>query len=518
MNQLDAKLLVVLLISLAISAGAAWWLAGRYRKALLRHMTAAAPDPAAPPAHERSSSASAPTQHVPFNLQRNRRHNRRLAIVIISISALIGATTGAFELLVVHTTAGFGWQRWLLLSLTYAWPLVPALGLLWRWPIGRTVAGIVAYLLCLTPLILVGSNVEQTLTLVTGWLASTTVLPLLTLLGLTASARIRAIAPLLFPPVLVMSALSMLGVEWLALAIEAPPATLVALVETLGAMPTLLLAVAVPWAVGIWPALGMLRLTARAYRRKRFSDLSYLFAIFWLAVLIGMALPSTHSAAGMWAFAIVLAWLWIPLGFLAARRWLRPPAPAATMLVLRVFNRDAEVANLFDAVTERWRATGNTLLIAGTDVITHTLDADDLFVFLSRRLGERFITAEADVSRHIGDLDLAPDHDGRYRINECYCSDATWQPALQALLARSDAVLMDLRDFSADNQGCRFELAALAKAGHVARIVILTNDATDRTTAEADLGVAAARVSWLDVDTSSARNGRRILSALAGAH
>ena len=237
MNQLDAKLLVVLLISLAISAGAAWWLAGRYRKALLRHMTAAAPDPAAPPAHERSSSASAPTQHVPFNLQRNRRHNRRLAIVIISISALIGATTGAFELLVVHTTAGFGWQRWLLLSLTYAWPLVPALGLLWRWPIGRTVAGIVAYLLCLTPLILVGSNVEQTLTLVTGWLASTTVLPLLTLLGLTASARIRAIAPLLFPPVLVMSALSMLGVEWLALAIETPPATLVALVETLGAMP-----------------------------------------------------------------------------------------------------------------------------------------------------------------------------------------------------------------------------------------------------------------------------------------
>ncbi len=334
MNQLDAKLLVVLLVSLAAAASAALWLAGRYRKAMLRHM-AAAPGDRSGSAEPTASTAAAPTPLVAFDRKRNRRQNLRLAIVIIVISALVAATTGVFELLVVHTTAGFGWHRWLLLSLTYAWPVVPSLGLLWRWPIGRTVLGIVCYLLCLTPLILLGSNVEQTITLVTGWLASTTVLPLLTLLALTAAARIRAVAPLLFPPAMLMSALSMLCVDWLAVTIESPPPTVIALVDTLGAMPTLLLAVAVPWVIGIWPALWMLRVTASAYRRKRFSGLSYLFGIFWLVVLFAMALPGTHSEAGLWAFALVFAWLWIPLGFLAARGWLKPPTPAPMLLVLR---------------------------------------------------------------------------------------------------------------------------------------------------------------------------------------
>ncbi len=182
-----------------------------------------------------------------------------------------------------------------------------------------------------------------------------------------------------------------------------------------------------------------------------------------------------------------------------------------------MFHRDAQVARLFDTVTERWRATGNTLLIAGTDVISHTLDADDLFIFLSRRLGERFITDADDIARHIDELDLVPDHDGRHRINECYCNDATWQPTLLALLAWSDAMLMDLRDFTAENHGCRVELATLSQAAHVARIVILTNDATDRATAEADLGAAAARAHWLDMGETSPHSGRDVLAALAGA-
>ena len=40
MGNLDGQLLFGLLVSLAVSAAAAWWLAGRYRKAMLRLMTA----------------------------------------------------------------------------------------------------------------------------------------------------------------------------------------------------------------------------------------------------------------------------------------------------------------------------------------------------------------------------------------------------------------------------------------------------------------------------------------------
>ena len=83
------------------------------------------------------------------------------------------------------------------------------------------------------------------------------------------------------------------------------------------------------------------------------------------------------------------------------------------------------------------------------------------------------------------------------------------------MLARADAVLMDLRDFAASNAGCRFELAALADAAHVGRIVILCNAATDRATAEADLGAAHARCQWLDVPASTRGLGRQVLAALA---
>ncbi|MCB1959178.1 MAG: hypothetical protein KDE68_01425 [Rhodocyclaceae bacterium] len=512
MQNLDALLLTVLLTALAVAAAAAHGIAGRYRKAMLHHMGAAPSAPAASPA---PPTLLETPPRARFDLPLNRRQTRRLSITLTAISALIGLSCAAFELLVVHTEGGFGGRKLILLALTYTWPVVPALGLLWRWSMARTVIAVALYLAALAPLILLGSNAEQSLRLVTTWLASTTVLPLIALFGLTASGRIRAIAPLLFPPALLMTGASWPGIETLAASIDAPPDALVAMVDGIGAIPTIAVFALAPWLVGVWPALAVVRAVARAYRAKRFSELAYLFGMFWLVVLISMAIPSLHSTAGAGALAIVLAWLWVPIGFGAARDWLAPPRAAPTLLVLRVFRRDAAVEALFDAVTERWRASGNTVLIAGTDLVTRTLDPDDLFVFLSRRLGERFITRAGHIPDRLAGFDMAPDHDGRYRINECYCNDTTWQPTLNALLQRSDAVLMDLRDFTAANAGCRFELDALAGANHVGRIAILFNAATDRRTAEADLGAATARCQWIEVPARPRGLGRRVLAALA---
>ncbi|MFV0664097.1 hypothetical protein [Denitromonas sp.] len=485
MGNLDGQLLFGLLVSLAVSAAAAWWLAGRYRKAMLRLMTA-------PPPRLDATAAGATTvlgataPRARFDAAINRRQNRRLAVVLVAISIALGLSTGAFELLAVHTAPGFGLNRWLILSAVYTWPVVPALGLLWRWSVWRTIGGVAAYLLGLVPIILLGSTASQTLAMVTGWLLSTTALPMLTLLGLAASGRIRAVAPLLFPAAVVLVGASLLGLGWAATLVDAPPATLLALLDAIGAVPTLLVFIAAPWAIGIWPVVGVLRALAGAYRRKRFSELAYLFGLFWLVVLIAMALPGTH-AIGWGAFSLVAVWLWVPLGFALARTWLAPPPAPPTLLVLRVFRRDTAVEALFDTVTERWRATGNTVLIAGTDLVSRTLDADDLFIFLSRRLGERFIQRPADIPRRLADFDLAPDHDGRYRINECYCGDATWQGALQALVAHANAVLMDLRDFRAENGGCRFELTELARA---------------------------TRVHWVDMSERHDHTDRAVLSAL----
>ena len=59
----------------------------------------------------------------------------------------------------------------------------------------------------------------------------------------------------------------------------------------------------------------------------------------------------------------------------------------------------------FRPFIERWRLTGNTVLIAGTDLVDRTVDADDIFTFIDGRLGERFIHTPADIPRRLAELD-----------------------------------------------------------------------------------------------------------------
>ena len=187
--------------------------------------------------------------------------------------------------------------------------------------------------------------------------------------------------------------------------------------------------------------------------------------------------------------------------------------------MLRVFQHDAAVLDLFDRVVERWRLTGNTLLIAGTDLVDRTLDAGDVLTFLDRRLGERFVSSTADIEARIAEFDLQPDLEGRFRINECYCHDSTWRAAFAALAARSDVVLMDLRGFQARNEGCRHELASLA-AGR-AESAASSCSSTRRPIAPAprppSRGAPAQRFAWVDAGPRGRFDADRLLARLFAA-
>jgi MFS family permease len=512
MEYADAKLLTVLLLALPISALLAAWLAGRYRRRMVQLMRdlPAPSDTAAP-----GPPVSAPGRldAAPFNLADNTRRNRRLAAVLVALCLLIGLSESAFYLGVVDPQTGFGLQRWLVLGAVHAWPMTILPALLWRWPLRRTVAAVLLYLVALVALVMWASTAQQSLVGVVGWLGGTVALPLLALSCLAVSGRIRAIAPLLFAPVALLLSASILGLDLAAYWSAAPPDTLLALVDAIGALPTVLVFALVPWLLAAGPAVLLMRLLATRYRAKAFSELSFLAGSYWLVVLTSQALPATHSVGAL-AFALLGATLWVPAGFALAARWLRPTLPPPTLLVLRVFQRDAQVQSLFDRVVDRWRVSGNTVLIAGTDLVSHTLDADDLFTHLSGRLAERFIATPEAVAPRLDAFDLAPDHDGRYRVNECYCTDASWQAALRALVGRADHVLMDLRGFAAHNAGCRFELGVLGRAAHLRRIVILHDEHTDQATANLELGDTLARVRWIDLG-GGRRPGRAILQALA---
>lgn len=155
------------------------------------------------------------------------------------------------------------------------------------------------------------------------------------------------------------------------------------------------------------------------------------------------------------------------------------------------------------------------MLIAGTDLADRTLDGDDIFTFLDGELASRFIRSAAEVAPRLAGFQFAPDADGRYRVNECYCHDTTWQDALHALVQRSDVVLMDLRGFQAHNAGCAYELGTLAQAGRALRVIVLVDAQTDRGAAAAAVrGASPERFRWIDAARIDAGTRRDVLARL----
>jgi hypothetical protein len=144
-----------------------------------------------------------------------------------------------------------------------------------------------------------------------------------------------------------------------------------------------------------------------------------------------------------------------------------------------VFGYQARTESLFDRVAQAWRFHGPVQLIAGVDLAMRTVDPGDLLALLNGRLAELYVRAPQDVPQRLDRLDLQPDPDGRFRINEVYCHDSTWKPALEALLDASDTVLMDLRSFSANNAGCVFELEQLVRRLASDNIVLVCDKTTD---------------------------------------
>jgi hypothetical protein len=118
-------------------------------------------------------------------------------------------------------------------------------------------------------------------------------------------------------------------------------------------------------------------------------------------------------------------------------------------------------------------------LIAGVDLAMRTIDPGDMLAFVSGRLDERYIATPDDVSPRLAGLDMQRDPDGRFRVNEVYCRDEAWRTALKALLDMTDTVLMDLRNFSAVNAGCAFELEQIVFRLSPEKIVLIYDQTTD---------------------------------------
>ncbi len=493
----------------------AWVVARRYRAVMRRLMSAPLGQPAPAASTGRRGPPAVPlADPMPVTAQDNRRAGIRLAALLIALSALISFSSAALQLHVVMDGMAFSARRLTVFGLVQMWPVVPVLGLLWRWS-GWRILGALALWFALGVLVAVWQSVEARPLEALAYLGFEIGPAMLLVAAVCLGGATRAVAPWLLMPMIGLVWTSLTGVDLIALMIDDPPEWFHALTGALGAYSTMALFAVAPWLVAWWPLKRLGRLLAQAYARKALSELMVLFTAVWGISLLMHAL-SAASALGLAGAVMLLPLAWIPL--VMTITWRRHRAALdrpPTLLVLRVFQHDERIQALFDHVIERWRLTGNTVLIAGTDLVERTLDADDIFTFIDGRLDSRFIQRLSDIAPRLAEFDLTPDAEGRYRVNECYCHDVTWQQALAALVERSDVALMDLRSFKAHNEGCRYELGELARAARIARVVVLTDGDTDRVAAYAAIaGAPAGRFVWLDTSRIDRAKRRAVLESL----
>jgi hypothetical protein len=305
-----------------------------------------------------------------------------------------------------------------------------------------------------------------------------------TLLGLVIGARrVRGVAPLAFAALLVFAIAPLLGVsvtQWLAGMRWSAGWVLSGPGIDAG-----LVVLALPIGVLAWWRLKAL---ARAYEAKRFSDAQLLAHSWWLLLVAveTMTLISVHPGTGALLQVVavgVVVYALMPLLLAHGLRWAQRGAPAPaprTLLLLRVFGDTARTEALFDRIATRWQRFGPVTMIAAPDVVAGTVDPGDILRFATGNLAAGFVTSQDDLTRRLATMDVAPDRDGRYRVNEFCCHDDTWQATVVALIERADAVVMDLRGFTAERHGCEFELQELGARLIPSRVVLVVDASTDR--------------------------------------
>jgi hypothetical protein len=218
------------------------------------------------------------------------------------------------------------------------------------------------------------------------------------------------------------------------------------------------------------------RLIGRLYDRKKINDQTITIDALWLTFSMVEGLDfviESGTFSGILQVLILFALYRGVFILLTSRRKYGPEN--YRLLLLRVFRGDRGSDRLMENFGTRWRYGGSIQLIGGPDLATANVQPNQFLDFLRHRLADYFIKDSGGLTRRLNQLDFSRDADGRFRVNEMLCQGEVWKETVQHVVGISDAVLMDLRGFSRDNRGCRFELRVLFETVALDRIVLLTD-------------------------------------------
>jgi len=428
---------------------------------------------------------------------RERVMRRRIAAAWLLTTAICGLPMA----IAYMSAADMGLSPTYALGLTFCYMIaaLPMIAASLAWPTLRIAGAFVAMMLCCAVLVLVAGMIERSMA---GRAVSWRIVGLIPLFGELAwnqlwmaglfwmmswPVRLRGVVPITFAALLVFGFAPFAGSRLTAALAATEFGT--PWVLTIG-LNGIFVLIALP--VG-WLAWLRLRKLARDYESKRFSDAQLLARTWWLMLVatIGFEILVARErpvfalllvVGEIMLFAPVNRWALQRLGVVCGSQ-ARP-----TLLLLRVFGYTARTERLFDRVAARWRLIGPVTMIAAPDVTARTIDAGDYLRWLTGRVDELFVTPPASLDAKLAALDLNPDPDGRYRINEFCCRDATWQATVVELMLRADVVIMDVRGITQERRGCEFELQQLAQRLPPQRLVLVVDETTDKTVLQAAFG------------------------------
>lgn len=494
---LTGALHFVLHLATVLAAPLAWWLLRRYRLAVLAGMnraagadsmaTAARAVAAAPPAWPLRVSmlGGGPPGTNPAAV-----HARRApwlgggvalagGLVYAVVMALAFMRSGDIELLPLRT---------LHVVTIHLWPGVLALMLVGLYDGRQRVALLGAYLLLLAlPWWFVPTPPQGVLwNMAAPWAIANGMPTLIVLLSLWRG--VRAVGPLVLAFVLV----ALIGAQlslWLLNANEVVFKAVFDLFFSLGfgGVATFWALQAIGFAAAsllFWPALHAIgrRYEARAFSEQQIT-LAALFTVFAVAQSSPLAFAGTRwffsgAMALVAAFAVMgLLWKLLPPS----------PQPQARLLLLRVFALGARSECFFARLRRHWQPLAPVTMIAGPDLVEGTVEPHEFLAFLGGRLDRQFVAGANDLEDRVARFDPRPAPDGLHRIEELFCRSDTWQMAMQRLADDSAAVLMDLRSFSPENAGCRWEIGRLLDRIDLRRVVLLVDRTTKLTYLEKTL-------------------------------
>jgi hypothetical protein len=188
-----------------------------------------------------------------------------------------------------------------------------------------------------------------------------------------------------------------------------------------------------------------------------------------------------HFGTELVCVAIVILWLlWRWLHSVALRRFVRTAnVSGSALLFLRVFKPSKRSEGFTDRFFAYWRFAGPVWMIAGPDLAGAYMEPNEFFAYLRGHLRKHFIADPGEFTTRVEGLDNARDPDGRFRINELYCTDDTWRPAVLRMIEKAGVVLLDLREYSKERAGTRYELTELLRRAPLNKVILLIDANSD---------------------------------------